>query len=154
MTPKIDFGPQFTMKTLGGNSDEVIHTFHIDWLREPEDIAFEATFYDVMSALDYIKQTLCDWNCGRGIATVATFFRYINRTDIIEKYPKIKEVGWNVDILDECDISFLQTWIIKRDGSRNEYNIYVGYYPEDTVWDGYSETMYDEFYQNDGVVLM
>ena len=152
MSQEIKYEPQFTMRSNCGMSDEVIHTFHIDWLPAPnDDISFESTFLDVMNALTYIQQNLTDYYSGCGVATVATFFKILYRTDIIDLYPMMKEVGWNMEMLDECEISWLSFWITKMRGTKNDYIISPGFYPEEGVWENCSESSYEVLYTTDAV---
>ena len=149
MSQEIKYEPQFTMMSLCGNSQEVVHTFHIDWMYDPSDISFESTFIDVMNAISLVQQNLLDYYGGPGIATIATFFRAHYRTDIIEKYPVIKDLGWNEEMLAESCISWLAFWIKKIPGTRDDYLISVGYLPQEYVWQECSESTYEQLYERD-----
>ena len=131
MKTKLSFEPQFTTPSLWGDCEEVVHTFHIDWLGD--DIVFESTFMDVMCGLQQIMQNIWDYQNTIGVATVATFFKAMYRTDIIEEHPETREYGWCVDSLADWDCTWLPFLIEKRKNARNDYDIRTFVYPNENL---------------------
>ena len=131
MSAKLSYGPQFTMPALSVEADEIVHTFHIDWMGG--DISFESTFYDVMYALQIVTQSIFDYENPVGAATVATFFRALHRFDIVEQYPQMREYGWCAEALSDCCVYWLPYVIEKRNHARNDYDIRMFIYPNDNL---------------------
>lgn len=146
MSAKLSYGPQFTIPAKLVDADEVIHTFHIDWMGG--DISFESTFADVMGGIQILCQNVWDYENTLGIATVATFFKSIGRLDIVEQHPEMYEYGWCVDNLSDCGFYWLPFWIDKRKMSRNDYDIETFIYPNSNLLellDGYGATVPEEY---------
>lgn len=146
MSAKLSYGPQFTIPAKLVDADEVIHTFHIDWMGG--DISFESTFVDVMGGIQILCQNVWDYENTLGIATVATFFKSIGRLDIVEQHPEMYEYGWCVDNLSDCGFYWLPFWIDKRKMSRNDYDIETFIYPNSNLLellDGYGATVPEEY---------
>lgn len=146
MSAKLSYGPQFTVPALMVDADEVIHTFHIDWMGG--DISFESTFVDVMCALQTVCQNVWDYENTLGIATVATFFKSLGRVDIIDQYPEMYDYGWCVDNLSDCGYYWMPFVVEKRKHTRNDYDITTFIYPNSNLvelLDGYGATVPREY---------
>ena len=114
-------------------SDEVVHTFHLDWF--DEDLYFDSTMPEVIHALSEINRELFDLNSGRGICLASKFFEWINHPELIDALgDAIKNYGWCARALAaECDCYWLPFNIVPSDDIENTYEILTAWYPNENI---------------------